>query len=99
PKGAVSSTPRNSDFELSLEIWENGDELYTENFEEKYDYINAIVHEEAAKYFFFDGEKIEAYNIATAVDYKEAIVRILGIKEIENARDDFKKIKDDFGKE
>lgn len=99
PKGAVSSVPKSSDFECTLDIWENGNELLTEGNDEKNDYINSIVHEQAAKYFFFDGEKIEAYNIATPADYKEAITRILGIKEIENARDDFKKIEDDFEKE
>ncbi|MGE5474808.1 MAG: hypothetical protein ACM3UU_11365 [Ignavibacteriales bacterium] len=99
PKGNISVVPKNTDFETTLNIWENGSELIPENSEEKNDYINAIVHEDAAKYFFFDGEKIETYNIATAVDYKEAITRILGIKEIENARDDYKKIKDDFEKE
>jgi DNA sulfur modification protein DndD len=98
-RGHVSGIPKNSDFIDKLAIWENGNELITENNDEKNDYINAIVHEEAAKYFFFDGEKIEAYNIATAADYKEAITRILGIKEIENARDDFNKIQDDFERE
>ncbi len=99
PKGNISSIPKSSDFESNLDIWENGSVLITEGNDEKNDYINAIVHEDAAKYFFFDGEKIEAYNIATAVDYKEAITRILGLKEIENARDDYKKIEEDFEKE
>lgn len=98
-KGDIHSIPNSTDFNEELTIWEDGNELITGGPEEKFDYINAIVHEEAAKYFFFDGEKIEAYNIATAVDYKEAITRILGIKEIENARDDFEKIEDDFEKD
>lgn len=98
-RGSVHSVPKASDFESVLDIWENGNKLKTENSDEKNDYINSIVHEQAAKYFFFDGEKIEAYNIASPADYKEAITRILGIKEIENARDDFKKIEDEFEKE
>lgn len=95
----VSGIPKKTDFQEHLEIWENGNELVEDNFETKYDYINSIVHEEAAKYFFFDGEKIEAYNIASAADYKEAIMRILGLTEIENAWDDFEKIRNEYEKE
>ncbi|MFW6025407.1 MAG: AAA family ATPase [Candidatus Woesearchaeota archaeon] len=88
--------PDNSDFQSSLEIFENGDPVVEDDYKAKYDYINAIVHEDAAKYFFFDGEKIEAYNIASKTEYKEPITRILGIKEIENAKGDFEKLESEY---
>ncbi|MFW6026688.1 MAG: AAA family ATPase [Candidatus Woesearchaeota archaeon] len=94
-----SIIPRNSEnnnFKRELEIFENGEPLIFNDYKLKYSYINSIVHENASKYFFFDGEKIEAYNIASNNDYKEAITRILGIKEIENAKSDFIRLEKEY---
>ena len=69
------------------------------DMEEKADFINSLVHEDAAQYFFFDGEKINDYSTASGSQYKEAIARILGIKEIENAIEDLRIIKKEFEKD
>ncbi|SDK99825.1 AAA family ATPase [Halanaerobium congolense] len=88
-KNNLIDNPSNNDFREELEVFENNSSIVGDNYKEKYDYINSIVQEDASKYFFFDGEKIEAYNIASKTEYKEPIMRILGIKEIENAKGDF----------
>ena len=85
-----------NDFMETFEIFEDDKPIVSEDYALKYDYINSIVHENASKYFFFDGEKIEAYNIASNTDYKEAITRILGIKEIEYAKSDFNKLENEY---
>ena len=97
-RGNLSGNPSSHDFSDKLSIWENQNLLDTGDSDALNDYINSIVHKEAAKYFFFDGEKIEAYNIASGVDYKEAITRILGLKEIQNGEDDFEKLKKEYEK-
>ncbi|MFW5795029.1 MAG: AAA family ATPase, partial [Bacillota bacterium] len=88
-KNNLVDNPSNNDFREELEVFENNSNIVGDDYKEKYDYINSIVQEDASKYFFFDGEKIEAYNIASKTEYKEPIMRILGIKEIENAKGDF----------
>jgi DNA sulfur modification protein DndD len=91
--------PSNNDFREELEVFENNSSIVGEDYKEKYDYINSIVQEDASKYFFFDGEKIEAYNIASKTEYKEPIMRILGIKEIENAKGDFINLEKEYESE
>lgn len=95
PKGIVTGKLSNQHLEEELKIWKNGVQLVDDR-QETYDFINSIVHEDAAKYFFFDGEKIETYNIASKADYKEAIWRILGIKEVEFAIIDLAKLEKEF---
>ncbi|MEK4343167.1 AAA family ATPase [Brevibacillus sp. FSL L8-0710] len=90
-KGYASGEVTNQNLDHQLRIWKNGEEPWDEP-QETYDFINSIIHKDAAKYFFFDGEKIETYNIASGADYKDAILRILGIKEIEFAISDFKRL-------
>ncbi len=92
PRGKLTGEPKSKDLEQELTVIEEGKDILSDDGDEKNDYINSIVTEDASKYFFFDGEKIEAYNIASAVDYKEAITRILGIKEVENAIEDIGKL-------
>ncbi|KEO84707.1 AAA family ATPase [Tumebacillus flagellatus] len=89
PKGIIKGQISSQNLDHQLGIWKNGEAMDNEP-REAYDFINSIIHEDAAKYFFFDGEKIDAYNIASGADYKEAILRILGIKEIEFAISDFR---------
>jgi len=92
--------PTSAAFLDKLDIYEDGQKVHFENFQEEYfDYINAIVHKGASKYFFFDGEKINTYHIASGSDNKEAIKTILGLKEIENAQGDFGKIKNEYEKD
>lgn len=97
-RGMVVGEVTSQNLDHQLRIWKNGEEPWDDN-SETYDYINSIIHKDAAKYFFFDGEKIETYNIASGTDYKDAILRILGIKEIEYAIDDFKRLIKEYEKE
>lgn len=91
--------PDNNDFREELEVFENNSNIVGDDYKEKYNYINSIVQEDASKYFFFDGEKIEAYNIASKTEYKEPIMRILGIREIENAKGDFETLEKEYESE
>ncbi|MCR2805394.1 AAA family ATPase [Paenibacillus soyae] len=97
-RGMAVGEVTSQNLDHQLRIWKNGEEPWDDN-QETYDYINSIIHKDAAKYFFFDGEKIETYNIASGADYKDAILRILGIKEIEFAIDDFKRLIKEYEKE
>lgn len=95
PRGSISGSLSSKDLKSTLTIIKN-DVPITADTEEKADFINSLVHEDAAQYFFFDGEKINDYSTANGSQYKEAIARILGIKEIENAIEDLRIIKKDF---
>ena len=98
PRGVLSGELASKDLKTTLALFKD-DVPVSSDAEEKADYINSIVHEDAAQYFFFDGEKINDYSTASGSQYKEAIARILGIKEIENAIEDLRIIKKDFEKE
>lgn len=87
------------DFRSTLVITKGDIPIAANDESEKMDYINSIVHEDAAQYFFFDGEKINDYSVADGPEYREAIARILGIKEVENAIDDLKRIAKEYEKE
>ena len=50
------------------------------------------------RFYFFDGEKINDYSTASGSQYKDAIARVLGIKEIDNAVEDLRLLKKDFEK-
>lgn len=87
------------DFRSTLVITKGDIPIAANDESEKMDYINSIVHEDAAQYFFFDGEKINDYSVADGPEYREAIARILGIKEVENAIDDLKRIAKEYEKD
>lgn len=96
-RGKLQGVPDSKDFESMLTIISNGRPITADN-EEKADYINSLIHEDAAQYFFFDGEKINDYSIANSEKYKDAIARILGIKEIENTILDLAQVQKDYEK-
>lgn len=98
PRGEIQNIENGRNLESILTIITNGSEIIKDN-EEKINYINSIVHEDASKYFFFDGEKITDYSVANSEKYKDGITRILGIKEIENTIDDFRGISKELEKE
>lgn len=98
PRGEIQNIENGRNLESILTIITNGSEIIKDN-EEKINYLNSIVHEDASKYFFFDGEKITDYSVANSEKYKEGITRILGIKEIENTIDDFRGISKELEKE
>lgn len=97
-RGKVQGIPTSKDFESTITIISNGKPITSDN-EEKADFINSLVHEDAAQYFFFDGEKINDYSVANSEKYKDAIARILGIKEIENTISDLLQVQKDYEKE
>lgn len=96
-RGKLDATPSSKDFKCTLELIKNGVPLSTDE-DEKADFINSLVHEDASQYFFFDGEKINDYSTASGSKYKDAIARVLGIKEIDNAVEDLRLLKKDFEK-
>lgn len=96
-RGKIQGIPASKDFESTLTVISNGKPITADN-EEKADYINSLIHEDAAQYFFFDGEKINDYSIANSEKYKDAIARILGIKEIENTISDLLQVQKDYEK-
>lgn len=98
-RGNIKEDISSKDFRSRLVITKGGVPISATDDAEKMDYINSIVHEDAAQYFFFDGEKINDYSVADGPEYREAIARILGIKEVENAIDDLKRIAKEYEKE
>ena len=56
------------------------------------DWISAILPKDASQFFFFDGEEINRYIRSEEVHVQLAIERVLGIKELLNARDDLNEI-------
>ena len=96
-RGKLDATPSSKDFKCTLELIKNGVPLSSEE-DEKADFINSLVHQDASQYFFFDGEKINDYSTASGNQYKDAIARVLGIKEIDNAVEDLGLLKKEFEK-
>lgn len=80
-----------------MELIKNDVPLSSEE-DEKADFINSLVHQDASQYFFFDGEKINDYSTASGSQYKDAIARVLGIKEVDNAVEDLGLLKKEFEK-
>lgn len=80
-----------------MELIKNDVPLSSEE-DEKADFINSLVHQDASQYFFFDGEKINDYSTANGSQYKDAIARVLGIKEVDNAVEDLGLLKKEFEK-
>lgn len=97
-RGKLEATPSSKDFKCTLELIKNDVPLSSEE-DEKADFINSLVHQDASQYFFFDGEKINDYSTASGSQYKDAIARVLGIKEVDNAVEDLGRLKKDFEKD
>lgn len=96
-RGKLEATPSSKDFKCTLELIKNDVPLSSEE-DEKADFINSLVHQDASQYFFFDGEKINDYSTASGSQYKDAIARVLGIKEVDNAVEDLGLLKKEFEK-
>lgn len=96
-RGKLEATPSSKDFKCTLELIKNDVPLNSEE-DEKADFINSLVHQDASQYFFFDGEKINDYSTASGSQYKDAIARVLGIKEVDNAVEDLGLLKKEFEK-
>ena len=96
-RGKLEATPSSKDFKCTLELIKNDVPLSSEE-DEKADFINSLVHQDASQYFFFDGEKINDYSTASGSQYKDAIARVLGIKEVDNVVEDLGLLKKEFEK-
>ena len=96
-RGKLEATPSSKDFKCTLELIKNNVPVSSEE-DEKADFINSLVHQDASQYFFFDGEKINDYSTASGSQYKDAIARVLGIKEVYNAVEDLGLLKKEFEK-
>jgi DNA sulfur modification protein DndD len=69
--------------ETLIEPEEGGDEYNS--------FINNIIPETAADYFFFDAEELQRFESGNETEVRSAIETVLGIREIENAIGDLDK--------
>lgn len=77
----------------SIDLFENGNPyMVTDGIHTKKDWIDMILPKEASQFFFFDGEEIQKYIEYESAHVKEAIEKVLGIKELLNAKDDLQHI-------
>lgn len=66
----------------------------------KQEWINHILPEDASQFFLFDGEEIKKYIEKPQENVKQAIEKVLGIRELLNARDDLNTVQiENFDKE
>lgn len=61
--------------------------------------INTILPKDASQFFFFDGEEIQRFISNERPTVEEAVEKVLGIKELLNAKDDLKLLSEDLSKE
>ena len=81
-----------------LSIYENDNPLNVGD--NKQEWINHILPEDASQFFFFDGEEIKKYIERPQENVRQAIEKVLGIKELLNARDDLNTVQiENFDKE
>ena len=57
------------------------------------DRIDGMLPMDASQFFFFDGEEIQKYIGGQSVSVEDAIKKVLGIKELFNAKEDMEEIK------
>lgn len=58
----------------------------------KKDWIDTILPKDASQFFFFDGEEIKRYIQQEETQVKQAIEKVLGIKELLNSKEDLTEI-------
>lgn len=84
----------------TIDIFENDnpymieDDVHIKQF-----WIDTILPQDASQFFFFDGEEIQRYIQHESNHVKEAIEKVLGIKELLNAREDLQEILPKFESE
>lgn len=77
----------------TIDIFENDNPyMVTDSVHTKQDWIDTILPKDASQFFFFDGEEIQKYIRHESTHVKEAIEKVLGIKELLNAREDLQQI-------
>lgn len=75
------------------DIFENDKPFMTNDSDSnKKDWIDTILPKDASQFFFFDGEEIQKYINNEETHVRQAIEKVLGIKELLNAKEDLSKI-------
>lgn len=72
----------------------SSDDIYN-----KKEWIDTILPKDASQFFFFDGEEIQRYIQHEETHMKQAIEKVLGIKELLNAKDDLQIVLQHFQNE
>ena len=77
----------------TINIFENNNPyMIKDSVHTKQAWIDTVLPQDASQFFFFDGEEIQKYIHNESTHVKEAIEKVLGIKELLNAREDLQKI-------
>ena len=77
----------------AVELFKNDNPHMTgDSDSNKKDWIDTILPKDASQFFFFDGEEIQKYIQHEESHVKQAIEKVLGIKELLNAKEDMMKI-------
>lgn len=87
----------------TVDLFENDNPyMVTDPVYIKKDWIDTILPKDVSQFFFFDGEEIQRYIQYESAHVKEAIEKVLGIKELLNAREDlmqvFRRFDEDYNK-
>ena len=84
-KGENITTVGNPD----IELFENDNpHMAGDSQSNKESWIDTILPKDASQFFFFDGEEIQKYIQKEETHVRQAIEKVLGIKELFNARED-----------
>ena len=76
-----------------VDIFENDKPFMINDSESnKKDWIDTILPKDASQFFFFDGEEIQGYIRNEETHVRQEIEKVLGIKELLNAKEDLSKI-------
>lgn len=77
----------------TIDIFENDNPyMIQDSVYMKQEWIDTILPKDASQFFFFDGEEIQKYIQHESAHVKEAIEKVLGIKELLNAKEDLQQI-------
>ncbi len=76
-----------------VDLFENDKPIMTNDSDlNKKDWIDTILPKDASQFFFFDGEEIKRYIQHEESHVKQAIEKVLGIKELLNSKEDLTEI-------
>ena len=86
-----------------IDIFENDKPYMTDDSNSnKKDWIDTILPKDASQFFFFDGEEIQRYIQNEETHVRQAIEKVLGIKEMLNAKEDLgrihRKLESEYGR-
>jgi len=93
PKELISTPKKNEDFETIIGLKRNGILITSDKVTYE---INQIMPEQISRFFLFDGELLQEYEMLLIQEsvqghqIKEAIEQVLGVPALINARDEFR---------